>query len=80
MQFIYGRWVFRLSKGCRATDAKILLKECLQFINDTLLFLGSATTAKARNRRHDFIDVCTGGFDFTITESILQEFTGVLRL
>ena len=71
---------FGIIKRCGAADAEILLKESLQLVNNVLLLLCSATAAEAGDRRHYFVNVCSGGFYFTVTESIFKEPAGILRL
>ena len=74
-----ARWAaLKLAEG----DAKLLsaIKENLQLINNSLLLLSSVSTAETRNRRHQFIYVRSGCFDFSITECIFHKLSGVLRL
>lgn len=60
--------------GNPITDSKEAVKESFELVNHRLLFLGSGTaTAKSGHRRHQFIDIRSGGFDFAITEGVLQE-------
>ena len=51
----------------------MLLKENLQPFNDTLPFLSSAIATKTRNRRHNFVNVRSYCFDFTIIDRNLLE-------
>ena len=39
------------------SNPKELVKEALQLINHTLFFLRTATAAKARNRRHQLVNI-----------------------
>ena len=56
-------------------NAEILLKECFDLVNDTL-FLGSSVAAtKARDRRHQLVDVCACGLDSAIAQSIFNVFS-----
>lgn len=60
--------------GNPITDSKETVKESFELVDHRLLFLGSgAATAETGDRRHQFIDIRSGGLDFVITESILQE-------
>ncbi len=51
---------------------KNLSKEALQLVNYALLLLRTATAAKARNRRHQLVNIRTNSLDFAITERIGQ--------
>ena len=57
-------------------NAEELLEKSLQFFDDGLLLFGAGTTAKTGDRRHQFVDVGAGGFDFPVPESVLQELAG----
>ena len=63
--------------GNPITDSKETLKESFELVNHRLLFLGSGTaTAKTRDRRHQFIDIHSGGLDLAIPESVFQKLAG----
>ena len=53
-----------------APDSKILFKESFQLINDRLLFLGTVTTAKATDWRHQLFNICTYCFYFSFAEGV----------
>ena len=55
-----------------SANPKELVKEALQLIDHALLLLRTATAAKARNRRHQLINVSAHGLDLTVTERIGQ--------
>lgn len=60
-------------------DSKEAVKESFELINHSLLFLGSGTataTAKSGHRRHQFIDIRSGGLDLAIPEGIFQKLAG----
>ena len=58
-----------LEKAQITTNAKELLKEGFELVDDALLFL-FATTAKAAYGRHQLIYIGAGSFDFSIAEGI----------
>ena len=68
-----------LEKAQIAANAKELLKEGLQLVDNPLLFL-FATTAKAAHRWHKLVDIRASGLDFPIAEGIIQEFTSFFGL
>ena len=59
-----------LKKAQIAANAKELLKESLQLVDNPLLFL-FATTAKAAHRWHKLVDIRASGLDFPIAEGII---------
>lgn len=60
--------------GNSITDSKETVKEPFELVDHRLLLVRSGTaTAETRDRRHQFIDIRSGVFDFVIIESILQE-------
>jgi len=61
-------------------NSKEFIKECLQLINDTLFFCRTVSAAKARYRRHQFINIRSGGLDFSGLQRGFDELPGLLRL
>ena len=67
----------RSAAQVRAADPE----ERLQLIDHSLLLLGPGTAAsKAGHRRHQLVDIRSGGLDLTVPESVLQELPCLRRL
>ena len=67
---------FRFFHETAIGNAEELGEETFQLINDCLFLLGSLATAKAGNRRHQGINICSDRSDFSVAEGIFKEFAG----
>lgn len=70
--FLLGICLFRFH--LISADAEKALEKLIHFFNNGLLLLGAGpATAKARDRRHQLVDVGTGGLALPNPEGILQK-------
>ena len=72
--------LFSIAHGALLRNAEIFLKETGKPLDNALFLFGAVAAAKARNRRHQLVDVCAGGFQRTITERVCQKTAGLIRL
>ena len=62
------------------TDSKVFLKKYFKFLDDAHLLLVPISSTKAIHGRHDFVNIRTDGFYFSVAEGAIKEFARLLGL
>ena len=62
------------------TDSKVFLKKYFEFLDDARLLLVPISSTKATYGRHDFVNIRTNCFYFSVAECGIKEFARLLGL